>query len=88
MAASVSARELKNRTGEILRRVRRGEQIQVTNRGKVVAFLVPPSDMASHEGDPIRPYDEAWQEITTTLAESSPQYGSWREAVDRSRRRS
>ncbi len=37
----VAARELKNRTGEVLRRVRAGEVVVVTVRGMRVARLVP-----------------------------------------------
>ena len=40
--ASVGVRELKQRTSEVLRRVReRGEPVDVTFRGEVVARLVP-----------------------------------------------
>jgi prevent-host-death family protein len=41
MARSVSVRELKSKTSEILRDVRRGEEITVTSRGQAVARLVP-----------------------------------------------
>jgi prevent-host-death family protein len=77
MLESVGSRELKNKTGEILGRVRRGERIRVTNRGQTVAVLVPASDLDRLEGPAIRPYEEAWPEITTTLAESAPEYESW-----------
>jgi prevent-host-death family protein len=40
--ATVGIRELKERTSTILRRVRdRGEEVQVTFRGRVVARIVP-----------------------------------------------
>jgi prevent-host-death family protein len=39
---SIGVRELKQRTSEVLRRVRqRQEQVEVTVRGEVVALLVP-----------------------------------------------
>ena len=37
----VTARELKNRTGEVLRRVRAGETVTITLRGACVARFVP-----------------------------------------------
>lgn len=37
----VGARELKQHTGEIIERVRRGERIIVTNRGEAVAVISP-----------------------------------------------
>ena len=39
----VGLRELKNRLSEYVRRVRAGEHVQVTDRGHVVAELVPPA---------------------------------------------
>lgn len=42
MGRSVSERELRNDTGRILREVQNGETIAVTNRGVVMALLVPP----------------------------------------------
>jgi prevent-host-death family protein len=39
----ISHRELRNNSTEVLRAVRAGEIIEVTNRGEVAAVLVPPS---------------------------------------------
>ncbi|HLH66461.1 MAG TPA: type II toxin-antitoxin system prevent-host-death family antitoxin [Solirubrobacteraceae bacterium] len=39
--ASVSVRELRQRAGELLRRVAAGETIEVTDRGRPVALLAP-----------------------------------------------
>lgn len=40
--ATIGVRELKQRTSQVLRRVReRGEEIEVTHHGRVVARLVP-----------------------------------------------
>ena len=38
----IGAFEAKNRLSELLRRAEGGEEIAITNRGKVVARLVPP----------------------------------------------
>jgi len=84
---AVSSRELKNKTGEILRRVRGGERITVTNRGRPVAIVVPFSDAHLFADDEVRPYDVAWRDITQTLAETAAEYDSWDQAVDRSRKR-
>lgn len=40
---SISHRELRNHSGEVLAAVRGGETISVTNHGEVTAVLVPPS---------------------------------------------
>lgn len=43
MTRTVPHRELRNDSGRILREVRSGETIAVTNHGEVVALLVPPT---------------------------------------------
>jgi prevent-host-death family protein len=40
---SVTHREMRNNSGEILRRVDAGESIRVTNNGRVAALIVPPA---------------------------------------------
>ncbi|MGH9091192.1 MAG: type II toxin-antitoxin system Phd/YefM family antitoxin [Acidimicrobiales bacterium] len=40
---TITHRELRNYSSEVLRRVRAGEVIEVTNHGEVAAVLVPPS---------------------------------------------
>jgi prevent-host-death family protein len=45
---SVGIRELRQRASELLRRVERGETIEVTDRGRPVAILSPPP-----EGSPL-----------------------------------
>ncbi|GGH35968.1 type II toxin-antitoxin system Phd/YefM family antitoxin [Microbacterium album] len=40
---TVSHREMRNRSGEILRRVEAGESVRVTNNGRVAALIVPPA---------------------------------------------
>lgn len=41
MARSIAHRELRNNSGEVLRRVAAGEAFEVTNHGEVVAVLLP-----------------------------------------------
>lgn len=40
---TISHREMRNRSGEILRRVEAGESVQVTNNGRLSALIVPPA---------------------------------------------
>lgn len=42
MARTIPHRELRNDSSAVLRAVRDGETIEVTNNGEVVAVLVPP----------------------------------------------
>lgn len=47
--SKVGAFEAKNRLSELLRRAAAGEEIAITNRGKIVARLVPPAAVFDHE---------------------------------------
>lgn len=49
---SVGLRELKNRLSEYIRAVRSGEAVLVTDRGNVVAELVPPGQRLDERGLP------------------------------------
>ena len=49
---SVGLRELKNRLAEYVREVRSGEGVLVTDRGEVVAELVPPGQTIAASGAP------------------------------------
>jgi prevent-host-death family protein len=84
---TVSARELKNHTGEILSRVRTGASVVVTNRGRPVALLSPPTATLDDAAPPVRAFDEAWADLAAALAASEPEQPTWQEALRRSRRR-
>src|SRR5271157_3428883 len=47
---SVGLRELKNRLSEYVREVRSGEGVLVTDRGEVVAELIPPGQGGNEPG--------------------------------------
>jgi prevent-host-death family protein len=49
---TIGIRELKNRLSEILRAVKAGEHVLVTDRGTVVAELVPPGPRQSDPSVP------------------------------------
>jgi prevent-host-death family protein len=49
---SVGLRELKNRLSEYVREVRSGEGVLVTDRGEVVAELIPPGSRVGEPGVP------------------------------------
>ena len=42
MPRTIPHRELRNNSSEVLRQVQAGETIEITNRGEVVAVLIPP----------------------------------------------
>ena len=82
-----TTKELKNRTGEVLRRVARGDRILITRRGKPVAILGPATEAASHQEGALRPLSEAWAAIEARLKATAPPFPNWREALRWSRRR-
>lgn len=62
---TVTHREMRNKSGEILRRVDAGESIMVTNNGRIAAVIVPPAvdllaELAQH--GQVRP---ALRDVTT-----------------------
>ncbi|MDR7505956.1 MAG: type II toxin-antitoxin system prevent-host-death family antitoxin [Armatimonadota bacterium] len=61
----VTARELKNRTSEVLRRVRAGESVVVTLRGVPVARVVPesPSRLRGPESK-----TRSWRDVISAVA--------------------
>jgi len=83
---TVSAKDLKNHTGEILRRVRAGATVAVTNRGRRVAVIAPLSTAAEEQAHG-KEGSEAWAEIRAALAATEPEHADWREAIRHSRGR-
>lgn len=82
---TMTAKELKNRTGEALRAVERGQRVLLTRRGRPVAVMAPATVPPAEVDD--LPFEEAWREIEAALRSAKPRDRSWREAMRRSRRR-
>ena len=83
----VTARQLKNKTGQTLRRVRNGEKLAITNRGTPIALILPFAAEKSGEAPTIRPFEEAWPDISRALTLRGGRGRSWRVQLARSRRR-
>lgn len=81
----ITAKDLKNRTGAALRLIKQGERILITVRGKPQALLIPAEE---NMDEPImREMQEAWRDIEKTLESSEPQFSTWKEAIQWSRRK-
>jgi prevent-host-death family protein len=78
---TVTAKQLKQRTGEIIKRVKSGERLTVTYRGKPVAVILPPPADGKDLSMELRPLDQAWKEIEASLQSSAPEFTNWREAM-------
>ncbi len=78
----ITAKQLKQKTGEVIRRVKAGERITLTHWGKPVAMIVPISETDEQAAERLRPPEEAWKEIERTLEESEPEFKGWKEATN------
>ena len=81
---SVSAKELKNKTGQVLSQVVRGQKVLITKRGKACAVLSP---VGAKELKPVglRDYGEAWKDIERALQATAARYKTWKEAIRETR---
>ena len=76
---TITAKQLKQKTGEVIKRIRAGEKLTLTYRGKAIA-IIQPTPENSREINP-RPFDEAWKDIEETLSTSEPRFSNWKEAT-------
>ena len=83
---TVTARELKNATGEVVRSLRRGESLLLTFRGKPLGTIEPVEGDDAH-ATAVPSYEEAWAEIEGQLKRSAPHFASWQDAEAHSRGR-
>ena len=84
---TVTAKQLKQKTGEIIRRVRSGERLTITYRGKPVAIMARPIDDEPEVLRELRSFDEAWGDIKKTLERTKPEFKGWKEATEWARNR-
>lgn len=76
---SVGIRQLKDQTSEVLRRVcEKGKAVQVTNRGRVVAHLVPVSRQRSGG----RKTAAVWADLDRLAAEIGAHWPAGKTAAD------
>jgi prevent-host-death family protein len=78
---TVTAKQLKQRTGEIIKRLKSGERFTLTHRGNPVAVISPYLSMEERFSPDLRSFDEAWADIERTLEKAKPPFKSWKEAT-------
>jgi len=83
---AMTARDLKNSTGEVVRSLKRGETILLTFRGKPLGRIAP-LGTGGQDLPAVRPFAEAWAEIEEQLIGSEPRFATWQEAEDQGRGR-
>jgi len=78
----ITAKQLKIKTGEVIKRVKSGERLTITYHGKPVAIILPSEERKKDDLERLRPYDDAWKEIESALAKTEPAFKGWQEATD------
>ena len=79
---TITAKQLKQKTGEVIKRLRSGERITLTHRGKTVAIITPALSEGEKFSADVRSFDEAWQDIERALEKTRPAFKSWKEATE------
>ena len=78
---TVTTKQLKQRTGEIIKRLKAGERFTLTHRGKPVAVINPSLSEEKSFSPDLRSFDEAWEDIERALKKTKPPFKSWKEAT-------
>ena len=84
---TVTAKQLKQRTGKIIKRLKSGERFTLTHRGKPVAIINPSLPEDKSFPPDLRSFDEAWEDIERALEKTKPPFKSWKEATGWARNR-
>ena len=82
----VTARDLKNQTGKVLKLVESGQKVLITKRSKPFAVLSPINE-EELETAGLRNYEEAWRDLEETLRTTRPEFKSVNEAMKWTRKR-
>lgn len=84
---TITAKQLKQRTGEVIKRVRSGERMTLTYRGKTVAVITPAAHDKEVGPDTTWEVEQAWRDIDLALEATEPPFEGWREATQWIRKR-
>jgi len=78
----ITAKQLKQKTGEVIKRVKSGERLTITYRGKPVAIISPSVERDENTMERLSPFDKAWKGIEASLEKSEPAFKGWQEATE------
>ena len=85
---TITAKQLKQKTGEVIKRIKSGERLILTYRGKPIAFIEPAADKDLKKEYRVGDSLKAWDRIESTLNSTNPKFKDWREATGWVRSRS
>jgi prevent-host-death family protein len=78
---TITAKQLKQKTGEVIKRIKSGERLTLTYRGKPLAVIEPAKDKDIKKFNKVSGSVEAWEKIESTLNSTNPEFKNWREAT-------
>jgi prevent-host-death family protein len=84
---TITAKQLKQKTGEVIKRIKSGERLTLTYRGKPLAVIEPTTSKDINELNKICDSAKAWDRIESTLNSTNPEFKNWREATKWVRKR-
>jgi prevent-host-death family protein len=78
---TITAKQLKQKTGEVIKRIKSGERLTLTYRGKPLAVIEPTTDKDIKKLNKVRDSVKAWERIESILNSTNPEFKNWREAT-------
>ena len=78
---TITAKQLKQKTGEVIKRIKSGERLTLTYRGKPLAVIEPTTDKDIKKLNKVSDSVKAWDRIESTLDSTKPEFKNWREAT-------
>jgi prevent-host-death family protein len=78
---TITAKQLKQKTGEIIKRIKSGERLTLTYRGKPLAIIEPTSDKDKSDLLELKEFQKTWESIESTLDRAKPKFKNWQEAT-------
>ena len=78
---TITAKQLKQKTGEVIKRIKSGERLTLTYRGKPLAVIEPTTDKDINKLNKVSDSVKAWESIDSTLKSTNAEFKNWREAT-------
>ena len=79
---TITAKQLKQKTGDVIRRIKSGERLTLTYRGKPLAVIEPTTKNDPKELNRVSDAAKAWEKIESTLNCTNSEFNNWREATE------
>ncbi len=84
---TITAKQLKQKTGDVIKRIKSGERLTLTYRGKPLAVIEPTLNRSEKALDQAKEFQRAWENIESTLSLTQPEFQNWQEATQWVRKR-